>query len=390
MSEKRKPPPGIREHRGRYQVRYYGSDGRRHAQSFERLTDAKRFQRAVETDKLRGEWHDPRAGRIGFRDYAQEWAATKANVRARTRLNIEGRLRTHILPAFGDRKIGTIQPLDVRAWVAGLSAKGLAPSTVRAIYRTLGQILRTAEIDGLIARSPCLGVELPAETSTEEMRFLSASEIAALADAHDDDPYRVAIFTAAYTGLRAGELWALRLPRVNLLKRRLEVVESLSEVRGKIVTGPTKTKSRRAVTLPTFLAEMIAEHAGRRPSRDGYLFTAAGGGPVRHRNYMARHFGRAVSVAQLPPGLRFHDLRHTCAALLIAQGAHPKAIQARLGHASIRTTLDRYGHLFEGHDAALLESLDGDFREARTGTNGDQMGTTGAVKAFPNASQGPV
>ncbi len=107
---------------------------------------------------------------------------------------------------------------------------------------------------------------------------------------------------------------------------------------------------------------MIGEHVGRHPSREGYLFTAAEGGPVRHHNFMRRHFYRAARAAGMPEGLRFHDLRHTCAAILISEGWNPKQIQQRLGHATIRTTLDRYAHLFDGHDSELLERL-----EARVG-----------------------
>lgn len=249
-----------------------------------------------------------------------------------------------------------IEPKHVRAWVAELSACGLAASTVKATYRTFAQIMRTAEVDGLILRSPCIGIELPAETSREEMHFLGPQDVAALADAITPR-FRAAIYTAAYTGLRAGELWALHLERVNLLKRSLSVVESLSEVRGELVTGPTKTRGRRAVSLPAFLANMIGEHVSRYPARDGYVFSAAEGGPVHHRNFMGRHFYPATRLAGLPDGLRFHDLRHTCAAILIGQGWNAKQIQERLGHASIRTTLDRYGHLFDGHDAELLERL---------------------------------
>lgn len=93
------------------------------------------------------------------------------------------------------------------------------------------------------------------------------------------------------------------------------------------------------------------------------MFTAPEGGAVRHHRFMTRHFYPAT--AGMPEGLRFHDLRHTCAAILIGQGWNAKQIQERLGHASIRTTLDRYGHLFEGHDAELLEGLDATFRSAR-------------------------
>jgi integrase len=343
---------------GRYQACYRDASGStRTAGTFRRKGDAQDTGDEQERKIRRGEWTDPELRRTLVVDYAEQWAATKGNVRARTRINVEGRLRNHILPALGDKPLAGVRPSDVRAFVATLSARGLAPSTVRATYRTLGQLFRTAEIDGLVTRSPCLGVELPAETSHEEMRFLWPEQVAVLADSIDDR-YRVAILTAAYTGLRAGELWALKLPRVNLLKRRLDVVEALSEVRGELVTGPTKTRNRRTVSLPSFLADAVGEHVGRYPSREGYLFIAAEGGPVRHHNFMSRHFYPAARAAGMPEGLRFHDLRHSCAAILTGQGWNPKQIQSRLGHASIRTTLDRYGHLFEGHDSELLEGLD--------------------------------
>jgi integrase len=193
------------------------------------------------------------------------------------------------------------------------------------------------------------------------MHFLSPTQVGTLAAAINER-FRCAIITDAYTGLRAGELWALNVSRIQL--RTIEVVESLSEVGGELQTGPTKTGERRTVSLPRFLAEMLAEHIRRYPSRDGYVFTAPAGGPVRHHNFVKRHFRHAVEAAgDVPDDLRFHDLRHTCAAILIAEGWSPKQIQQRLGHASIRTTLDRYGHLFEGHDQALLDSLDATLRE---------------------------
>lgn len=380
-------PPGIRRHRGKYQVRYYGSDGRERARSFARLTDAKTFKASVTTDKARGEWHDSRLGRVRLSEYARQWAETKGNVNERTRINIEGRLRNHITPTFGTSPLSSIEPQDVRSWITDLKARGLAPSTVRATYRTFGQIMRTAEVDGLIRRSPCVGVELPAETSHDEMHFLTEEQVVRLAEAISAR-YRCAILMDAYTGLRAGELWALTLQRVDMLRGVVDVAESLSEVRGALVTGPTKTRARRSVTLPRFLVETIGEHLAEFPS-SAYLFTSADGGPVRHRNFMRRHFKRAVRNAGLPEGLRFHDLRHTCAAVLIGQDWNPKQIQQRLGHSSIRTTLDRYGHLFEGHDARLLEGLDDGFREASLRTNADQKRTAGDSVTFLDASRGP-
>lgn len=364
----------------RWRARYRGPDGRERSRTFERRIDAERFLVSVEHSKGTGSYVDPTLGRVTLAQYAQGWAAAKGNVRPRTRLNIEGRLQAHILPAFGHVPLGAITPAGVRAWVAELSSKGLAPSTVKATYLTFGQIMKTAEIDGIIHRSPCIGVELPADTSGTEMHFLTTAQVAALAGSINDR-YRCLIFTAAYTGMRAGELGALKLERVNLLKRTVDVVESLAEIRGTLTTGPTKTGKRRAVTLPAFLAEMIGAHIGSYPSRDGYVFTAAKGGPIRQHNFRVRHFHPAVRQAGLPEGVRFHDLRHTCAAILIDQGSNPKQIQARLGHASIRTTLDRYGHLFDGHDTELLKGLDNSYRDSLAASV--RPGTASAIPLDP-------
>jgi integrase len=117
--------------------------------------------------------------------------------------------------------------------------------------------------------------------------------------------------------------------------------------------------------LPPFLVEELTVYLGdASDDSDAFVFTAPEGGPLRHNLFYQRTFRPAVRRAGLPPGLRFHDLRHTCAALLIAQRAHPKAMQERLGHSSITVTLDRYGHLFPSLDEALTEGLEGTYRAA--------------------------
>jgi len=128
-----------------------------------------------------------------------------------------------------------------------------------------------------------------------------------------------------------------------------------------VTLGPTKTGAHRTVSLPPFLIEMLDAHVDTSASSDGFVFTSAEGTPLR-RNFYRRHFKPAVIRAGLPPDLRFHDLRHTCAALLIAQGAHPKEIQERMGHSTIRLTFDRYGHLFPSLDSRLRDGLEAAFR----------------------------
>ena len=169
---------------------------------------------------------------------------------------------------------------------------------------------------------------------------------------------------AAYTGLRFGELGALRVDRLDMLKRSLRVVENLSEVQGHLAVGPVKSKaSRRTVTMPAFLVERLASHIATYPDDSGFVFSAPAGGPIRRTNFRRRHWLPAVR-STVGESVRFHDLRHSHAALLIAEGIHPKVIQERLGHASIKTTLDTYGHLFEGLDAEAADALDDAFQRS--------------------------
>jgi len=212
------------------------------------------------------------------------------------------------------------------------------------------------------------------------MRFLDADQVNALAGAIDDR-YCTAVYVAAYGGLRAGELWALQLDRVNVLARTIDVVESLSEIHGQVVVGPTKTGKRRTVTVLRFLATMIGEHIGRYSS-DGYLFTSAMGDPVRHRNFMRRDYKPAVVAAELPEGLRFHDLRHTCAALLIANGRHLEEVKDYLGHSSIRVTSDRYGHLFPKARTEMADALDTTYRNSAPGILAGSLRTEGKVASL--------
>ncbi len=347
-----------------WRARYRGPDGRERSKTFAKKGEAERFLIDTETAKAEGAWVDPALGRVHFAEYTDRWLESTAHLRQGTRANIEGRLRTHLLPYFGPMPLATIRPIDVRTWLSQMMKKNRAPATVNASYRTLAKILRTAEIDGVIVRSPCIGIELPRETSHQEMRFLEAEEIHRLSEALDAR-YQGLIYAAAYTGMRWGELAGLKIDRLNLLRGSVDVVQALTEVSGRLSVGPTKTGARRTVLLPRFLAQMLGEHIGRFPSEDGYVFTSAEAKPLRRRNFYRRHFKPAVARAGLDPGLRFHDLRHTCVALLIAQGHHPKTIQEHLGHSSIRLTLDRYGHLYPSLTERLRQGLDAIFEESR-------------------------
>jgi integrase len=201
----------------------------------------------------------------------------------------------------------------------------------------------------------------------EPMLFLTAAEVRALAEAIDRH-YRVWVYVAAYTGLRAGELAGLQRRDVDLLRGTLHVQRALKDVNGHLMLGPTKTHAQRTVSLPKPIAEMLAGHMTKVSLEpEALVFTMKNGQPLRHGLVYGRYFRRAVQDA-LPEkaGLRFHDLRHTCASLGVASGANVKQVQEMLGHSSVTITLDRYSHLFPSAHEALADNLAATFVAAES------------------------
>jgi integrase len=347
----------IRRRSGNWQVRYRIPSGNERTRTFRRKIDAKAFLVTVEADKVRGTWLDPNHGLIRFGEWWAQWHAGRVNLRPSSRSRDDSYWRSFIAPTLADEPIGSIRPDLLRKWVARLLDSGVKPATIRKAAQLVKASLETAVDDGLIGSNPARKLALP-PIPPLEMRFATADEIRELSEAIDPR-WRVMVLTAAYTGLRMGEIAGLTVDQVNLLRRRLSVTKQLTESNGHIEFGPVKTQaSRRTVTLPHFLCDDLAQHLMDCPaSSDGLVFQAADGGPIRRSNWRRRVWLPAVKAADLD-GLRFHDLRHTHAALLIEQGEHPKVIQSRLGHASITTTLNTYGHLFEGLDEAAASRLD--------------------------------
>ena len=353
----------------------------RHERTFRRKDAAVRWLADMDSSTHAGTFIDPRRADRPLSRVADEWRESWTDLEPKTRAGYDHILRLHVLPKFGDWKVGAVQADAIQRWVNDLAATR-APNTVRRIYGVLRSVLRFAAERRYIGLNPCEAVKLPKKSAggRRDYTFLTDGEIRALADAIDPH-YRLLVLTAAYTGLRAGELGALRLRRLDLFGGTLHVAEALKEVNSSsapaehkgLIFGPTKTHAERVVSLPRFLRDEFEQHVarplpgGNRP--DSLVFTTPRGAPVRHNLFYKRVFKPAVYAA-LPAakhGLRFHDLRHTCAALLVAAGRHPLEIKQRMGHASITMTMDVYGHLFPSAEAALADVLDASCRAAEDG-----------------------
>lgn len=349
---------------GRWQARYRDRQGRLRSKTFATKGEARRFLERTGTSMQRGDWVDPRLGRISFSAWATEWERTTVDLRPTTVDLYQYILRSFLLPTFGPVPMGRIAPLEVRAWLADLAASAVSAASAHRAFRLLRRIMNVAVQSEVIARSPCTGVR-PPQVPRNEMRFCTPEEVADLAEVVDPD-YRCLVLTAAYTGLRWGELAGLKRKRVDLLHRALTVTEQLTELNGDLrFAAPKSDAGRRRVKLSPFLLEQLQGQLDERalPGPDGLVFVTKEGEMLRRSNFRRTYWLPAVRGAGLD-GLRFHDLRHTAVALAIANGAHAKAIQARMGHSSVSITLDRYGHLLPSLDDQIADGLDRMYRLA--------------------------
>ncbi|MGY1761041.1 tyrosine-type recombinase/integrase [Geodermatophilus sp. SYSU D00779] len=187
-----------------------------------------------------------------------------------------------------------------------------------------------------------------------EQILLTHAQVDDLAAAAGRD--RLAILFLAYTGVRYGEMAALRVRNLNLLRRRALIAEAVADVNGRAVFGTPKNHQRRQVPVPRFLAEELAAHvAGKQPG--DFVFAAEKGGVLHLRNFRRESFDPAVRAAGLD-GLTPHGLRHTAASLAIASGANVKVVQTMLGHQSATMTLDLYGHLLNDQLDEVADAMD--------------------------------
>lgn len=361
-----------------YEVRYRTPDGRSTGKrGFARKMDADAWgAEHVTSAKAAGTYIRPAAGRTTIGDLWPAWIAAK-QVRSKPSYieSLEGAWRKHVEPAWGARQIGSIRHAEVQEWVTAMSAQYSASVVLRAAG-VLRSLLKTAVADRLIAVNPADGLTMPRK-SVKRHIYLAVDELTRLADEcawrHD------MILTLGATGLRWGEMVALRVGDVDLARRRIRVERSSTEVGGRIVTTLPKTYERRGITYPKMLEQYLrARMAGR--DEEAPLFTQPDGSMVRRRHgptspgtwfYAAKLRALGEHVAR---SMTFHDLRHTAASLMVSAGANVKAVQRQLGHKSAAMTLDVYADLFDDDLDAVAERLDLLFSE-RGQNVGTEQGT---------------
>jgi integrase len=352
---------------GRWRARYFDQVHRQHERNFRRKTDAQRWLDEQTSSLVQGTWIDPERSKTTVSEVADTWMSTpdwKATTKARNR----GNLDNYILPRWGAVKLRDVAHDDVQAWVNGLSVPGpdgpgLAPNTVRKVAGNLSSILSAAVASKRLPSNPMDDIRLPAAAS-KRRRYLSAEEVEQFADAAGDR-HKLVVYVLAYTGLRIGELAALRIKDVDTVRRRLRVEESMTEVNGKTVFSDPKDYQRRTVPYPSFLQDMIVDQVKERDP-DDFLFASPKGGVLRYRNMRRGWWDVAAEDAGLE-GLTPHSMRHTAASLAVHSGASVLALQRMLGHEKPSMTLDVYSDLFDDDLDALADRLTATRTEAVKG-----------------------
>lgn len=348
--------------RGSWEASVYSArDGRKVRRSFATEAAAKRWRTDAARELAQGTMRAP-SGRT-FAKAAEDWLAGAEAGAIRTRSGdpykpstVRGyrdALRLHLLDALGPKKLTAITRQDVQ-WLADRIGADRDPSTVRNALAPLRVIFRREARLGEVASDPTVGLELPAVRGRRDrIADPREAELLLAALAPRDRPLWA---TALYAGLRRGELAALRWSDVDLAGGVIRV-ERAYDPKARVYVEPKSRAGRRSVPVAAVLRDHLAELRAQRtdPAGDALVFGHDGrpfdGAAARRRAF------RRWEAAGLAP-IAFHEARHTFASLMIAAGVNAKALSAFMGHATVTTTLDRYGHLMPGAEAEAAGILD--------------------------------
>ena len=357
---------------GRWEAKYtaHTADGpkRRALYGKTRKEAADKLAKAL-ADRVSGNTFDTENMSVG--EYLDRWLndSGRGSVRLSTYERHEQIVRLHLKPALGRVKLTKLTPAHVQGLYRDKLDSGLTPATVQKIHTVLHKALAQALKWNMIPHNVADAVKAP-RPAPEEMHPLSPDEARKLIEAVRGDTLEALYVLAVHTGMRQGELLALKWEDVELNEGVICIKRTLVRSGGRIAVGEPKTKgSRRPVHLTGTAVEALRGHLERQLDDierlgdlyhdHGLVFTSGVGTLINLSNLHRRSFAPLLQRARLPQ-IRFHDLRHTCATLLLSRNVHPKYVQELLGHATVAITLDTYSHMIPGmgnHTARAMEDV---------------------------------
>jgi len=349
------------------------SDGKPHRR-FEtvrgRKGDAQRRLTELLSSLDKGVYVPP--GRLTVAEHLHNWLEgyVKTNCSQRTFDGYQSIIERHLIPALGHIQLKHLRKQAIEAYYGKclnlVTRERLSSRTIHHHHRVLSQALKQAVIDGYLGTNPCGLLKVKVQRKNI-MRTLIPAEVEVLLETAQDHYYYPVIYTAVSTGLRQAELLGLRWRDIDLDMLSISVSQVLYKRRGICEFKEPKTShSRRRVAMTPKLALFLREYRAERESLywqlgqplslDGLVFASVEGKPLSP-NILSHEFARIVKRAGLQ-GVRFHDLRHTFASLMLLRGAKPKVISEALGHSSVAFTMDTYSHIIEGMQEDAMALLD--------------------------------
>ncbi len=301
-----------------------------------------------------------------LKDYLGTWLrdSVKNSVRPTTYHRYEGVVRLHINPFVGDTKLLKLTPDRVQALYRNRLDAGCSPRTVQYVHVTLHKALKQALRWQIVPANVAEAVVVP-RVPKEEITPLSPAQVRTFLGSIGGDRLETMFTLAVTTGMRQGEILGLRWEDLDLDAGVVRVRRTLSWDGRRIVFAPPKTaKGKRSIGLTDGALSCLTKHKIRQEAEKaswsedlGLVFTNGDGGPRRSRGYLTLALRKVLKRCGLPE-IRFHDLRHTCATLLLSRNIHPKVVQEMLGHATISITLDTYSHVMPSMSRGAVSAME--------------------------------
>ena len=318
----------------------------------------------------RGGSPSPRARAATVAEFAGVFLEdARANLAPNTARSYEGTLTRYVLPTIGAKRLDELDSGDIQHLYRELRKKGISASLLARTHVTLRRLINVAKKRRLIKTSPLEEIEVP-RYKRPPAKTLTVKQLKKLFVAAKGNRLEALFVLAATTGMRQGELFALRWDAVDLVRRTLSVTHSVEEIDGALrVVQPKSATSQRRIELSKVAVDALRRRraiASREGHRSAYVFPSPSGGLMRKSNFLRRVYFPLRDDAKLPKDIPFHALRHTSASLLLLKGISPRVVQEMLGHADVRLTLSTYSHVLPTLQRQAANALDSLFRRRRT------------------------
>ena len=342
--------------------------GKRISRDFKTKSEAQLWLRQMQGELEQG--FDYQGSKISLKAYLKEWLETnQLALRPKTVYDYEMTLQKHVIPNLGDVSLSEINSLVIEKFYSRLVVAGVGIRTVRIVHSILHRAFEKAIIYGLLTRNPAKNVTLPRYTQ-QEMQVWDAVQVNQFLVAAEGSPFEALYHLAVKTGMRQGELLGLKWSDLYWVSGKLHVRRQVQRTRGKgaYFQEPKTRAGRRVIQLGQGTLQVLAtqkerqrrqkEFVGTRWCENDLIFPSSIGTPMDARN-LRLNFYDVLDQAGLPK-IRFHDLRHTAASLLLNNGIPVIVVSNILGHSKPSITLDIYGHLFpvmQEEAAQLMDEL---------------------------------